>query len=779
MARRKRPIKSLPWLIVSVVVVAVGVVASVRGAQAWKADETRRTHQNFSVAANGVTSALRASLQRYGDLVQNVGGLFQQHLVTSQQFNDYLFESGFYANSYPGTIGIGFVQPVLQSQLNTFLSAARADGVPDYQVSPTGSRSQYCLSRYADTLGQLATVPLLGYDFCATDNIRAALTTARDSGEQTVISGAQVSTSVIDDFIILAPIYSGNAQSIGERRATIMGWSFAIVSGPDFEEAVLGTQNSGLVFKLSAGTRPTSTDLLLTNAAGVGFPTRWSVTDGFVAHSRWTVQVAPSETAFVTSGAGPETLEYVGILTSALLGLLLWLLTFSRTRALALVRRRTEQLEHLALHDALTGLPNRALIMDRADQMLMRAARQGSFVGALFLDIDGFKDINDSLGHEAGDHVLRSVGTRLSTAVRGSETVGRLGGDEFVVLVEDDGINGSPGLVAERLLAVLAEPFYLLGVGDLEVRASIGVAGGRREDAEGLLRDADLALYQAKAQGKNQYVVFHSEMQTAAHERRVLEADLRHALERDQMFVVYQPTFNLGDKTLIGVEALLRWRHPERELIPPDVFIPIAEEIGLMGQIGRFVLHQACAQAASWHGEGYLVGMAVNVSGRQLESDDLIHDIREALFASGFDPSYLTLEVTESVLMRDVDATVQRLHTIKQMGVRLAIDDFGTGYSSLAYLQQFPVDSLKIDRSFITNMAQSSESGALIHTLVQLGKTLNLETVAEGIEDPDQVATLLREDCDSGQGFLFSRPLDPAAAREFFARHPVRKRLRV
>ncbi|MFI5004208.1 MAG: putative bifunctional diguanylate cyclase/phosphodiesterase [Solirubrobacterales bacterium] len=458
-------------------------------------------------------------------------------------------------------------------------------------------------------------------------------------------------------------------------------------------------------------------------------------------------------------------------------------MTRSRERALGMVEEKTGELRHQALHDALTGLPNRVLALDRAEQMLARARRQHVPVAALYVDVDGFKDVNDTFGHAAGDELLRVVATRLSSVVREGDTAARLGGDEFVVLMEGSALDAGPELVAERLLEVLRQPYDMNGrIGRrLSLTASVGIAFGLRDSAEELLRDADLALYEAKAAGRNCNVLFESGMQTAAQNRLVLEIDLAEALERDQLFLLYQPTFDLQSENVIGVEALIRWLHPTRGLVLPAEFIPTAEESGLIVSIGRWVLEEACRQAAVWHGRGHRIGMSVNVSGRQLDHDELIEDVRGALEQSGLDPKALTLEITETTLMRDAEATALRLRELKQLGVRIAIDDFGTGYSSLAYLRQFPVDALKIDRSFISGIAASKESAALIHTLVQLGKALHIETLAEGIEDQVQLETLQREHCDHGQGFLFSRPLDVGAVETFLqssdsSMHPLAAR---
>jgi diguanylate cyclase (GGDEF)-like protein len=425
-------------------------------------------------------------------------------------------------------------------------------------------------------------------------------------------------------------------------------------------------------------------------------------------------------------------------------------------------RRAQEMISHQALHDGLTGLANRTLVLDRAEQMLARARRHDAPLAVLLVDVDGFKAVNDTFGHAAGDALLRSVAARLSSVAREVDTVGRFGGDEFVVLLDSLTVDVGPKLVAQRVLDVLHQPIELDQQPDrpVTISASIGIAVGRDETIDKLLRAADLALYEAKQTGKNRCVMFESSLQTVAKDRLLLELDLREALEREQLFLLYQPTFDLRTETMTGIEALLRWRHPSRGVLGPDQFISIAEDTGMIMAIGRWVLQRVCQQAADWRKHAPAIGIAVNVSARQLDQDELLDDVAEALATSGLDPQTLTLEITETALMRNPEATVRRLGLLKNLGVRIAIDDFGTGYSSLGYLRQFPVDALKIDRSFISGIGSSTESAALIRTLVQLGKALNIETVGEGIEQQSQLQTLQGEDCDTGQGFLLARPLE-------------------
>ena len=422
------------------------------------------------------------------------------------------------------------------------------------------------------------------------------------------------------------------------------------------------------------------------------------------------------------------------------------------------------ELRHQALHDSLTGLPNRLLLSDRVEHSLARGRRRQSPPALLFVDLDHFKTVNDSLGHDAGDQLLRAVADRLRSAVREEDTVVRLGGDEFAVLVESPGDLGGAAVVAERLLQILRPPFDLSG-GRVVTSASVGIAlGGPTTRAPELLRDADLAMYRAKASGRNGYAVFLPEMHEKAAERLMLETDMIRALEQDEFRLLYQPIIDLATGSIEGIEALVRWDHPTLGRLTPDRFIPIAEESGLIVPLGRWVLGEATRAAMTLPPD---LCVSVNVSARQLTSDGLVTDVRSTLASSRLDPGRLVLEITESMLMADIRATTARLDQLKALGVRVAVDDFGTGYSSLAYLQQFPVDILKIDRSFIARMVGNPEAAALVRALIEMGQALRLQTVAEGVEEKDQLAMLQAEHCDLGQGYLYSRPIELAELARF------------
>ncbi|MGH8974521.1 MAG: putative bifunctional diguanylate cyclase/phosphodiesterase, partial [Acidimicrobiia bacterium] len=430
------------------------------------------------------------------------------------------------------------------------------------------------------------------------------------------------------------------------------------------------------------------------------------------------------------------------------------------------------QLIAQALHDPLTGLANRSLLLDRMTHALTRVQRTGSPVTVLFLDLDGFKRVNDSLGHAAGDKLLVGVGERLSGTLRTADTIARLGGDEFAVLLEETGL-AEATLIAERLGEELAAPFLIEGR-QIPARASIGIAtGAPGRAADELLRDADLAMYMAKRQGKGGHAVFEGAMHTAALERLELEADLSRAVAADELVIHYQPVLRLADDTLAGMEALVRWNRPGHGLVPPAAFIPAAEETGLIVEIGRWVLDHACHQVAIWqadHRPRPRLRLSVNLSASQLEDPDLLRHVEEALDRSGLDPECLVLEITESMLMEEPETVTMRLQDLKRLGVLLAIDDFGTGYSSLSYLRRFPVDVLKIDRAFVGGLAGGAEDAALAHAIVRLADTLELRTVAEGIETTEQLAELRRLGCHFGQGFLFARPLPSDAMAEVLAR---------
>jgi diguanylate cyclase (GGDEF)-like protein/PAS domain S-box-containing protein len=420
------------------------------------------------------------------------------------------------------------------------------------------------------------------------------------------------------------------------------------------------------------------------------------------------------------------------------------------------------ELRKRAWHDPLTGLPNRALFSDRIDHALALRARDGRPLAVAFLDLDDFKSINDTLGHTAGDLLLRGIGERLERSVRPGDTVARLGGDEFALLLEGADTQTAAG-IAERIIAGLLPPFRI-GDDEVHARASIGVAvAGDHETTEELLSGADTAMYVAKARGKSRFEFFEPRMRAVAVERSGLRTDLEWALSRDELVIHYQPVVDIPTGVVRGFEALVRWQHPKRGRLNPAEFIDLAEESGLIVSIGAWVLRRACEQAVLWRRRtGRALTMAVNVSARQLQDPGLVGEIGAALGAAGLDPAGLVLEITESATVADTEGLIARLEELKALGVGLAIDDFGTGYSSLSYLRRFPVDQLKIDRSFVAGIAVSSEDRAIAASVIGLAHALGIHVVAEGVETVKQLEWLSELHCDLAQGFNWLRPAPPA-----------------
>jgi diguanylate cyclase (GGDEF)-like protein/PAS domain S-box-containing protein len=421
------------------------------------------------------------------------------------------------------------------------------------------------------------------------------------------------------------------------------------------------------------------------------------------------------------------------------------------------------QLERHAFYDSLTGLANRALFRDRVQRALSQARRSNVAVAALFMDIDDFKVVNDTHGHATGDLLLTAIGGRLRSCLRGGDTVSRLGGDEFAILLEES-TDIAPVEVAGRIMRALEAPFRIDGR-ELHVRASIGVAYANGEEGDGatgeLLRNADVAMYVAKNQGKGRCEVYQPTTHKTVMSQIQLRTELQRALDNGEFVLHYQPLVRLETRQSFGVEALIRWDHPERGMLPPLEFIPLAEESGLIIPIGRWVLQTACAEARRLHKlypEEPPLSMSVNLSARQLQSPTIVADVREALEESGIEPSTLTLEVTESAMMKNIELSVLRLRELRDLHVRIAIDDFGAGYSSLGYIRQFPVDILKVDKSFIDRIDEGEEELALAAAIIDMARVLNLRPVAEGVERVEQLQRLLELGCDSGQGYYFARP---------------------
>ncbi|PPC85851.1 MAG: two-component system response regulator [Methylotenera sp.] len=551
---------------------------------------------------------------------------------------------------------------------------------------------------------------------------------------------AEIALNSISDAVICTDIY-GNIDYLNIAAEKITGWSREEAAGHPFSH----------VFQIIDGTSrqpiPSPVNLVLQS----------NQTMGLAAD---TVLIRRDGSEIEIADSASPILDWDGKLT----GVVVVFHDVSVAKAMSL------KMSHLAQHDFLTNLPNRVLLNDRIAQAIASANRYGTKVALLFLDLDNFKHINDSLGHATGDKLLQSVTKRLSASVRNTDTVSRQGGDEFIILLEDSKTGKNAALTAEKILDELTLP-HEIGKCQLYITTSIGISVYPQDglDGETLLKSADTAMYYAKEKGRNNYQFFKNEMNTRAVQRLKIEADLRVALEKHQFELLYQPKINLNNNQMTGVECLLRWQHDEWGQMMPEAFIGIAEESGLIVPIGRWVLREACKQAKEWLDNSLpATTIAVNISAKEFLQKDFVESVRAVLVETQLPTHLLELEITESVLMRDAQSSTAILHQLKQMGIQLAVDDFGTGYSSLSYLQQFPIDVLKIDQSFIHHIASATDEGIIVSAIISMGNSLKLRVIAEGIENKVQLDFLKSRHCEEGQGYFFSKALTAKAFAEKF-----------
>jgi diguanylate cyclase (GGDEF)-like protein len=767
--RRRRRLSRL--LAVGVLVLGLGATSfvGVKRSESVAAQRSLRFDQHAEQVVVQATSEFDAVV----GLSESMAGLVAAFPeMRSAQFEGWLSEVDA-RNRWRQTPEFTYIQRVPLADVAAYRAKVTADRPSNsspgpFDLQPAGERPSYCLLRFSAAGTKDALLIPVGFDICEF-GFREPLERAAASGLTTIVTSAYTPVPVV-----VRPVFAGAMPADPAARvAAVSGW---VMARYDMKAALtdLGRREHVVLTVRST----TGTALLRSTAIPRG--ALRSLRPVEVIGMSLVVDVAGDSPASAAPSRAGWVAGGLGAILSLLLASVVLLLGRGREEALALVEERTGELRHQALHDALTGLPNRALILDRAEHLLVRSRREKRTSAALFLDLDGFKDINDSLGHDAGDLLLQAVANRLRRVLRDGDTVGRMGGDEFVVLLEGEAMAPGPEVVAERILEVLREPFRLTDTDmTLGLSASIGIALSGDGSASDLLRDADIALYRAKANGRDCCVSFRPEMEVAVSDRLALGMELREALENGSLFLEYQPTFDIQTGRVRGVEALVRWAHPERGTILPLDFIPLAEETGIIVDLGTWVLREACRQMADWHRRGYRLLLNVNVSSKQLDRSDFVDVVSSSLRETGLPPEWLVLEITESVLMNDPTATAVRLHQLKRLGVQVAIDDFGTGYSSLSYLRQFPVDSIKIDRSFLADLGHSPEAVALLHSLIQLGKNLGLVTFAEGIELESQMDLLREEQCDAGQGYLFAHPLTAEAAEGFFANAVIMQNLLV
>jgi diguanylate cyclase (GGDEF)-like protein len=750
------------WSVAAVLLLLGGSAAAVVAARAASANSARQAGAAFRSSSTQVAASLQLAIQHEQDLMTSTSAFVAGNpAVSNAQFRVWATAERALAR-YPEVLGLGDAVVVSQSELAAFAAASERDpagALPangTFSVVPAGRRPFYCFTGAAVNPGPSSTVPA-GFDYCDGPLGRSILA-ARDSG---VSAYLPIRIGTITGLAIYTPVYRGGIvpATTAARRATFEAWvGVTVVPAALLTQALAGHPGTSVSFTYAAGASNI--------AFHAGTAPRGAQSMTVALHNGWTVRTSAAVPATGLFAHGwPSALAIGGILVSLLVSALVFVLGTGRARARRLVELKTGELRYMALHDPLTGLANRALITDRVEQLLARGRRTGLPGAVLFVDIDEFKNINDTLGHAAGDQLLQAVAERLTLGLREVDSVGRLGGDEFIVLI-DGNEQRAPELAARRILDVMRQPVMLAGSSTpIMITATIGIALGLDDNPDELLRDSDMALYRAKAMGKNCFAIFQPELETALRYRLQVGVDLRAALDAGQFRLVYQPIYNLDDLSLSGLEALLRWDHPTLGAIQPDDFIGLLESSGQIREVGRWVLATACRQMAEWHDLGSRLGISVNVSARQLDDDAIVTDVRTALETSGLDPAALTLEITETALMRNLETSAQRLAQIKALDVELAIDDFGTGYASLASLRRLPIDTLKIDRAFTDALTRSPQSDALVRTLVQLGRDLGLRTIAEGVETIEQLDQLRHEHVHDVQGFLLSKPLETDAAR--------------
>ncbi|MDQ3260428.1 MAG: EAL domain-containing protein [Pseudomonadota bacterium] len=725
-------------------------------------------------------------MQSYEQILRGGVGLFAASIdVNRFQWRQYV-NSLQVKEAYPGVKGIGFAPVIAHDEKAEHLAKLWQEGFTDYKILPQGDRSTYTPVLFREPLDGLSR-RVLGFDMMSEPIRRKAMERARDTGaaaltgkvQAVVENEAQNSASVV----MVLPVYDHNTSpfSLDSRRAALKGYVFASFRVSELIEATLGERLAeiGIDLEVFESVAIANETMLYQRDDQSHFtdakfhPLFTSRQTLELGGQPWTLSL---QTLPLFENSIDRSQSWLILGGGALLSLLLLGFLYSLATQHANVKERASQLtqdlqqseerfRHLAHHDPLTGLPNRVLLQDQGARALARARRNKNYVGILFIDLDRFKTINDSLGHSAGDALLREVADRIRRTVRNFDTVARMGGDEFVVLLSDLVNPAAAGSVAQHLLESLAKVTIIDGH-HLHVTPSIGVSvfPSDATDFDELLKHADAAMYLAKDNGRNGYRFFTSEINTLAHGRLAVETGLRHALQNGELELHYQPQIAISSGAIVGAEVLLRWRNPQRGLVAPDDFIPIAEDTGLIVPIGEWVLRTACAQYAKWRQRGLApFRLAINLSARQLRQKDLADVTREILVANSINGEVLELEITETGLMQNTDEAAIALRGLKALGIRLSLDDFGTGYSSLSNLRRFPIDCLKIDRSFIRDISTDPGDAVLVRAIIDLAHSLGMTIVAEGVETLDQLRFLHLHNCDDAQGFFISKPL-PAEA---------------
>jgi diguanylate cyclase (GGDEF)-like protein len=756
---------------------ALGLLFSLAGAAAVARWEDRVNKIEFENAAETQSIVMQNGMNEYISRLVALRTLFESSNegVTRSEFETF---SGRLFERYPGLLRVGWLPRISRKERAEYEAAAIADGVSGYRIKALDGkafvtapqREEYFPVFYST---QPKTSPVYGMDYMSAPDRKVVLERARDNDDITAIRAelyARNEDSKLPNVFVIVPVYAKGTSrdTVADRRRNITGFVVGIFDLPLLMQAIRVRTGASPAVSVNIyrpfDARTISLEGLLPDYASaaaapqsIGDVARGRYWSGGlkIGDTDWQVRAVPTaggalETSYDRAGA----VLTVGMLLT--LSLSTYLMLASRnSRRLSLANRRVLE---LAQTDVLTGLPNRAFFLARLDELNSQLKDGGWTFSILMLDLDRFKNVNDSLGHGAGDALLRLVAQRLKAAVRATDVLARLGGDEFAIIQEGcDDQRASSTELAARIAKLVSEPFLLPGH-RVEIGTSVGIAiaPDHGSDQEQLLKKADLALYRSKSAGRNCFTIYDEAMSAELEARNTLEGDLRDAIARCQLEVHYQPFMDAGSGTRRGFEALVRWRHPVRGLIPPDQFIALAEETGLIVPLGEFVLRRACADAANWPSD---LMVAVNLSPIQFKEADLFDVICGALRDSGLAPQRLEIEITESVLLERGAENHAFMERLKSIGIELALDDFGTGYSSLSYLTAFPFDKIKIDKSFIRNLTHQPRSSAIISSIVTLARGLDMSVTAEGVETSEEFERLKALGVNFAQGYLFGRPL--------------------
>ncbi|HWX96172.1 MAG TPA: EAL domain-containing protein [Solirubrobacteraceae bacterium] len=780
LARLRRLTRSrrLVWGAVALLCVAGGTVGSILGAQTVAHKDANKARQASQQTSADVASTLKLSVQHQEDFAIGATTFFAGNPKASPAEFEAWARYGDGFHRYPELAKLSLVTLVRAAELPAFeakltgrplklplptrrtIKGLRVQSTPStgssLRIVPSGKRPVYCFA-IAGLPRSSARYTPAGLDLCA---VTPGLLSSRDSAQSLYTSASTGHTPALG---IARPVYKGGVPPSGfsPRRDAFVGWlREVLLPTVVLRQALQGHPEGAVRLRHRTG----SSNVVFN--AGTPGPGAQSTKTNL--HGGWSARTfgGPVD-ARVLADWHALVLLIAGILLSVMLAVLMVVLGAGR-RPAAAPAVKPREVPHEDLYDPLTGLPNRALMMDRAQRMLARASREsGLLAGALFIDIDWFENVNDKLGNTAGDELLRTVAERLETVIRAHDTVGRLGGDEFVVLVESAARGARLDALARRVIEALHEPVNIAGFGpSIFLTASIGVAFGRYGTPDELLRDARLALEASKAAGKDRYTLFNANMRSVIEGRGVLEVELNAAVQNKQFFLLYEPICELTNRTVVGLEALLRWRHPAQGVLPPENFMALAEETGLSVPLGRWMLEEAATRAAAWNVAGHHVSVSVPVTATQLGRDGFATDVRRALQQSGIEPSLLTLEISESTVLQDVEVVAARLQEVKQLGVRIAIHDFGSGYAQHSDLRRLPLDFLVVDRTSVAATNDEEYRSWMLQTIVVLAKDLSLTVIAKGIGTQEEMITLQMLGFSLAQGPFMGAPVPAEAVVE-------------